>query len=232
MNFLAKIFAVVFLLGTIVLDSHHCLAQRAKIDADTLNKAITIDTIATRRPSREDSIKNQPRNQQESDTAAAVIKRGPWQPDPKKAGLYSAILPGLGQAYNRQYWKIPIVYVGIGVATYFISDNLTKYVSYRKAYINRLNNPNYVDQYTTLYNGDQLKQLQDDYSKYLDLAVLFTGIGFGVQVVDAITSAHLKNFDISRDISMRIKPVADPYGAGIGIVLSLRNTRPPDATYQ
>lgn len=150
------------------------------------------------------------------------VKRGPFQPNPKKAGLYSSLVPGLGQLYNRQYWKIPVIYAGVAVAGYYIGRNLNLYQSYRKAYINRINNPNYKDEYTDIYSSDQLQQLQNDYNKYLDLSVLFTALGYGLQIVDAITSAHLKNFDVSRDISMRMFPVVVPKGAGMALVMSFR----------
>ena len=143
-----------------------------------------------------------------------------FQPNPKRAGLYSAILPGLGQFYNRQYWKVPVIYAGLGIAAYFINDNLTQYRDYRKAYIGRINNPYPTDKYVNTYTTDQLQQLQNDYNKYLDLSILFTGIGYGLQVMEAITAAHLKNFDVSRDISLHVQPVAFPKGAGLGIVMN------------
>jgi hypothetical protein len=152
----------------------------------------------------------------------SVMKPHLYQPNPKKAGLYSAIVPGLGQAYNHEYWKIPVIYVGLGVAGYFIADNLNNYQTYRKAYIGRINNPYPTDQYVNIYTTDQLSQLQNDYNKYLDLTVLFTGVGYMLQIIDAVTSAHLKNFDISRDISMQVSPMPVPHGAGLGMVVNFR----------
>ena len=145
---------------------------------------------------------------------------GVFQPNPKRAGLYSAILPGLGQFYNRQYWKVPVIYAGLAVAGYYFADNLTNYQNYRKAYIGRINNPYPTDPYVKTYTTDQLNQLQNDYNKYLDLTALFTGLGYALQVMEAITAAHLKNFDISRDISLHVQPVAFPKGAGLGLVVN------------
>jgi hypothetical protein len=145
-------------------------------------------------------------------------KKEPFQPKPKRSGMYSAICPGLGQLYNRQYWKIPVIYVGIGVAAYIIANNLNNYQTYRLAYIDALSN--HADQFTGIYNTSQLQQLESQYEQYLDLAVLFTGIGYALQVLDAVTYAHLKNFDISRDLSMKMQPVAFPRGAGLGLVLN------------
>lgn len=143
-----------------------------------------------------------------------------WQPNPKKAGLYSAILPGSGQLYNHQYWKIPIVYAGIGVAVYFIKFNSDKYQTYRTAYIASLEGK--TNEFTGIYDQAALKQLQDGYKKYLDMTVLFTALGYTLQVMDAIVFAHLKNFDVSRDITLRVQPVKDPTGAGLGLVMRFK----------
>lgn len=146
-------------------------------------------------------------------------KDEPFQPNPKKSGLYSAILPGSGQFYNRQYWKIPIIYVGVGVAGYFIADNLKQYRHWRQIYIARLQG----DRSDNLpYSDGDIKTLQDSYNKYLNMTVLLTAVGYTLQIIDAITFAHLKNFDISRDISMRMAPVATPQGIGLGLVLQLK----------
>ena len=149
-------------------------------------------------------------------------KKEPFQPNPKRAGLFSALLPGMGQVYNRQYWKVPVIYAGFAVAGYFINDNLTNYRSYRKAYIGRINNPFPTDKYVDIYSRDQLAQLQNEYSKYLNLSVLFTGVGYTLQVIEALTGAHLKNFDVSRDISLRVQPDLRPGAAGISLALNFR----------
>lgn len=206
----------------------------AQIVPDTTYNDVTRDTTGTKgpeggtwqvvRPAAPDTNKNTIITNVPPASPADTVatNTGPFQPNPKKSGMYSAILPGLGQLYNRQYWKIPVIYVGVGVAGYFIINNLNNYRTYRQAYINRINNPNFIDQYTNIYNEPQLSQLQSDYSKYLDLTILFSGLGYMLQVVDAITSAHLKNFDISRDISMHIKPVVYPTGLGVGLALNLK----------
>jgi len=145
----------------------------------------------------------------------------PWQPNPKKAGLYSAILPGAGQLYNKQYWKIPVVYVGIGAAVYFIQFNNDKYQTYRKAYIASLEGKPH--EFTGVYDQGALQQLQDGYKRYLDMTVLFTVVGYTLQVIDAVVFAHLRNFDVSPDLSLRLQPVLHPNGgAGLGLVMNLK----------
>lgn len=156
-----------------------------------------------------------------SDTIVTV-KKPLWQPIPKKAGLYSALIPGLGQIYNRQYWKLPIIYAGLSVAGYFIVRNGQEYNSLRQAYIGRLGNGPYTDKYVGIYtDATQLKQLQDDAEKTMNLTVVFSSVAYMMQVLDAITSAHLRNFDVSRDISLQVHPVVLPQGAaGVGLVMN------------
>ncbi len=157
-----------------------------------------------------------------SSNLSSISKPHKFQPNPKRAGLYSAILPGLGQFYNRQYWKVPVIYAGLAVAGYFFVDNLNNYQSYRKAYVARINNPYYTDKYTNIYSSEQLQQLQNDYNKFLDMTVLFTGIGYTLQILEAMTGAHLKNFDISRDISMQVQPMVRPEAVGLGMVFNFK----------
>ena len=154
------------------------------------------------------------------DSAVATKKKR--QPNPKKAGLYSALVPGLGQVYDGKYWKVPFIYGGLTVAAYYFEKNLNDYQDYRKAYIGRFNNPYYNDKYKNIYTQPQLKLLQDESAKYLDLTVLFTGVGYILQIMDAVVYAHLKNFDISEDLSMKIQPVANPQGIGMGLVFNIK----------
>jgi len=150
----------------------------------------------------------------------ALSKKINWQPNPKKAGLYAALLPGMGQIYNRQYWKLPLVYGGLAMAGYMVAYNSKEYNTYRKAYIGRINNPNPTDEFVTVYNQEQLKFIQDEKNRSLNMSVLFASVGYLVQILDAITAAHLRNFDISRDISMQMRPVVTPLGGGIGLVMN------------
>lgn len=146
--------------------------------------------------------------------------KNPFAPKPKKSALYAAILPGSGQIYNRQYWKVPVVYGLAAVAGYFLVDNTKNYRKYRKAYVSRLSNPAYQDEFTGVRSLTDLQTLQDYYKKNLDLTYLLTGVGYLLQVVDALAFAHLKNFDVSPNISMRAAPLAAPNGGlGVGLVL-------------
>lgn len=120
---------------------------------------------------------------------------------PSKAAFYSAILPGLGQAYNKKYWKIPIVYGAIGTSLYFYIDNGKKYHSYRDAYKRRLAGYN-DDQYQYL-DDNRLIQAQRFYQRNRDLSLLVS-IGFYVlNIVDANVDAHLIQFNVSDNLSFQ-----------------------------
>jgi len=202
------------------------IPTHAQIVPDTSLNNIIADTLHQVKgtPSAQVDTTNIPAAKVMTHADSVAAKLILFQPIPKKSGLYSAILPGLGQLYNRQYWKIPVIYAGIAVAGYFFIDNINNYQDYRKAYVGRLNTTAVpTDKYVGIYTTSQLQQLQDDYNRYLDLTVLFAGLGYAVQILDAITFAHLKNFDISRDISMRLKPVVLPTGLGMGIVFSIKD---------
>ncbi len=163
----------------------------------------------------------------QTDTGTATISPMPaedqafapriFEPDPKRAGMYSALFPGLGQAYNRQYWKLPVVAAGLGVAAYFIDFNTRQYQRYRKAYVSRLDQIPEND-LEPQYDREGLRQIQEGYRKNRDITILLTGVGYAVQIMDAVTSAHLRNFDMSEDLSLRIAPVLLPEGPGLGLV--------------
>ncbi|MFZ6052295.1 DUF5683 domain-containing protein [Halocola ammonii] len=124
---------------------------------------------------------------------------------PRKATIMSAVLPGLGQAYNKKYWKIPIVYAGIGTCVYFIVENGKSFRRYRDALIAvRDDDPNTVN--TTQFNGSQLDQLQNTYRRWLDLSYVSLAAVYILQIIDANVDAHFFHFDISDDISLNWSP--------------------------
>lgn len=185
---------------------------------DTSLNQVVPDTL----PARNAPVLDQP----SADQALYDSLKGkfPFQPNPKKSALYSAIFPGAGQIYNRQYWKLPIIYIGTGVAIYFLIDNSREYQRYRSAYIARITNPNVQDEFSNKgYRTEDLRTLQNAYRRYQDLTILFTGLGYTLQVLDALTFAHLKNFDVSQNISMQLKPLGMPNGdPGVGLVMNLK----------
>lgn len=120
---------------------------------------------------------------------------------PSKAAFYSAIVPGLGQAYNKKYWKIPIVYGAIGTSLYFYIDNNKKYHSYRDAYKRRLAGFN-DDQYQYL-DDSRLVTAQRFFQRNRDLSLLVS-VGFYIlNIVDANVDAHLIQFNVSDKLSFQ-----------------------------
>lgn len=124
---------------------------------------------------------------------------------PLKAALFS-IVPGGGQAFNRKFWKLPIVYAGMGVAGYFVVKNTKEHRIFRDAYFDRVDeDPMTVDSFP-FYTNDGLKLQRD--SKLRDLEIAYIGMVavYVLSGVDAFVDAHLKTFDISDDLSMRVSP--------------------------
>jgi hypothetical protein len=130
----------------------------------------------------------------------------------KKATIYSTVLPGLGQAYNRKYWKIPIVYAGFGVLTYFIVTNTKEYKKFREAYVYVANDETYPidNEYVDIYSEDQLESGMNDYRRYRDLSWIITAIWYGLNILDANVDAHFYDFEISDDLSLKWEPYANP----------------------
>jgi hypothetical protein len=142
---------------------------------------------------------------------------------PKKAAFRSAVIPGWGQAYNKKYWKIPIVWGALGVSGSVFVYNLTQYKDLRFAYTARYEaqtprkdaagNPlppdstKYFQIRPDLVNLDlnAVRSYRDDYRRNIDYSALFFILLWGLNVVDATVDAHLKSFDVSPDLSFRFK---------------------------
>ena len=126
---------------------------------------------------------------------------------PKKAAIYSAILPGLGQGYNRKFWKIPVVYAALGVSTYFVIDNSRNYKRYREEYIYRINNPGLTnDTDLSVYDDGQIRTIIDQYQRWRDLSYIALGAFYILNIVDATVDGYLWRFDVSDDLSFHLRP--------------------------
>ena len=142
---------------------------------------------------------------------------------PLKATIYSAILPGSGQIYNRKYWKAPIVYAGLGTCIYFISDNTNNYRFWKNAYIanndlDPLTNPS--GEAEGLSNA-QLDANQLYYKKLVDISYMsFLGV-YALQIIDANVDAHLFSFDVSPNLSLNYTPVVSPRFTGLHFTLNI-----------
>ena len=120
---------------------------------------------------------------------------------PAKAAFYSAILPGLGQAYNKKYWKIPLVYAALGTTLYFYASNNDKYHEFRDAYKDRLaGKPNAKYDYL---DDSRLITAQRFYRRNRDLSLLLTGAFYALNIIDANVDAHLGQFNVNDNLSLR-----------------------------
>ncbi|WP_298221725.1 DUF5683 domain-containing protein [Flavobacterium sp.] len=120
---------------------------------------------------------------------------------PAKAAFYSAILPGLGQAYNKKYWKIPLVYGALGATLYFYTSNNNKYHEFRDAYKARLaGNPDPKYDYL---DDSRLIRAQRFYRRNRDLSMLLTVGFYALNIIDANVDAHLGQFNVNDNLSVR-----------------------------
>lgn len=126
---------------------------------------------------------------------------------PRKASLYSTMLPGLGQAYNRKYWKIPIVYGLAGYTVYAAMANHNIYQGYRDAFRIRTDgDPTTIDEYEGLETDFTLQQRRDEFRRDRDYFWILTGVVYVLNIVDAAVDAHLFYFDVSDKLSMQFLP--------------------------
>lgn len=147
-----------------------------------------------------------------------VIDRKRFIPDPKKSLWYAIAFPGGGQIYNRKYWKLPIVYGGFLGCFYALSWNNGMYRDYSQAYIDLMDTDKNTNSYVNILppnydveaNFSRLQQIfknkKDYYRRYRDLS-FFCMIGvYALSIIDAYVDAELSSFDISPDLSMKVKP--------------------------
>ncbi len=153
---------------------------------------------------------------------------------PRKAAIRSAILPGLGQAYNKNYWKIPVVYAALGTTGYIFTYNLKNYKDTRFAYqalfkaslpIPQRDSTDYfkIRKDLTPLSIETVKFYRDQFRRDIDYSVLFFIIIWGLNVVDATVDGHLKSFDINPDLSLKIKPGHSEMAGtnGLSLVLAI-----------
>lgn len=127
--------------------------------------------------------------------------------DPQTAAIYSAVLPGLGQFYNNDTWKIPLIYSGFLTTGYLIAYNSRRYTTFRNALFAIIDNdPQTQNPYEAL-TETRLRSLVENYRRSLESAILFTGAWYALNIVDALVFAHLNEFDINENLSMTVQPL-------------------------
>lgn len=167
------------------------------------------------------------------DSAVTPIKKKIIKPhDPKKAPL-RALLPGWGQAYNKQYWKIPVVYgiLSIPVITFVYNNNMYKktrfaYEALFKAQEPTKDSTDYrlIDPQLQGLSITSVQSYRNAFRRDRDYSILWFVIAYGLQIADATVFAHLKHFDVSNDLSMQVTPTFNPVtrSPGFGLVMSIK----------
>lgn len=126
---------------------------------------------------------------------------------PNKAALFSTIVPGLGQAYNKKYWKMPIIYAAIGTSVYFGITNNRSLKKYKTAYTNRLDDDiTTIDEFDGLLSDAGLEANIDFHQRNRDLAFIVAGLFYVLNIVDAAVDAHLFNFPKTDNLSFNLQP--------------------------
>ena len=119
---------------------------------------------------------------------------------PAKAAFYSAVLPGLGQAFNKQYWKIPVIYAGLGAGVTIYSWQHKQYNRYRDAYKRRI--LGFTDDEFPDLTDATIIDAQRYHKKNRDLALLGTALFYILNIVEANVSAHLAQFNVNEDLTL------------------------------
>jgi hypothetical protein len=186
------------------------------ISAKNFAQVRSVDSISTKR-----------------ETKDSVIKK---PHSPKVAAIRSAIFPGLGQIYNKKYWKLPIVYGLLGVTGGIFIFNLNNYRDTRFAYQAKYkaslapplrDSTDYFRIRSDLLplSLESLRFYRDQYRRDIDYSALLFLLCWGLNVVDAAVDAHLQSFDVSPNLSLKIKPGhSDMAGTnGLSLILSFKN---------
>ena len=143
-------------------------------------------------------------------------------PSAGKAALYSLLLPGLGQAYNHEYWKIPVYWTGMITSYYFWDHNRTNFKRFRKIYLESVDTET---QYTGPITSSTASYYRDYYRRMRDYSVLAMAAFYLLQVIDANIFAYMQDFDLNDDLSLHVTPTvitpdlqfASNYGLGMSI---------------
>jgi Family of unknown function (DUF5683) len=185
--FFTLFFALIFL-------SSVCTAQEPAIDKKD-SSAVSSKNITREIVSMKDTTAKKPHS-------------------PRTAAIRSAILPGLGQIYNKKYWKLPIVYGALGVTGYIFFDNIKVYKESKFAYAARIKaepplldstDYNKLETRFKLFSVGSIRNQRDKFRQYIDYSILFFVFFWGLNVIDASVDAHLKSFDVGPNLSLKLK---------------------------
>ncbi|AVI49745.1 hypothetical protein C5O00_00625 [Pukyongia salina] len=145
---------------------------------------------------------------------------------PSRAAFYSAVLPGLGQAYNKKYWKIPIIYAGMATGVYFYIQNDKDYDRFRDAYKRRLagftDDEFYGSGTTPVISDDRLIDAQISAQKNKDISIIVSLAFYLVNIIDANVDAHLSQYNVSDDLTLSPNLYVDPISTQANYSLSFK----------
>ncbi|MFT6209893.1 MAG: hypothetical protein ACJAYA_000537 [Bacteroidia bacterium] len=183
----------------LLLTISHSFAQEFETEFDTVVRPLAADT--------------------------AIVKKK--KHSPFKATVMSAALPGLGQVYNGKWWKVPIIYGGFGGLIYSSVFNDLQCRTYKEAYLIRIDDdPATIDQFEGQFTDANLLELVSRFQRNRDLSLIFTGVLYALNIIDATVDGHLKDFDVSDDLSLKIRPTIHMLGPGLipapALALTLR----------
>ena len=171
------------------------------------NAVITTDTVV----------------KQQKSTKAAKAKK---PHSPTKATIMSTCLPGLGQVYNRKWWKVPIVYAGLGGLGYLVYSNYSEYRSYLHAYEFKTGDlpesttlTQHETDLTNKYTDSQLQTYKESFRRDFEFYSILTVAWYGMNILDACVDGHLYNYDISDDLSFSVDPYLRPQEVQKDIVI-------------
>ena len=151
---------------------------------------------------------------------------------PGRAALYSAIIPGGGQIYNKSYWKAPIVLAGAATIGYFIAKWHKQYLIFRSSYAALTDgNPNTVDRFVERWPDEvtrarNISLNEQQFRRYRDLNIFYAAVLYGLNITEAYVHAHLKDFDVSDELTLRVQPAIIPgpafrYAPGVSVQFNL-----------
>jgi hypothetical protein len=199
-------------------DTTHATRDTAKVTNDSTRRMIPVDSIP--------QVAGQLSSVDKTDS---ILKHH----SPKKAAIRSAILPGLGQIYNKKYWKVPIIYGALGISGAVLAYNLTNYralkVAYRAKYNASLRPPD-SSEWSKIrpdlvgIDMNALRSYRDEFRRNIDYSILAIILLWGLNVVDATVDAHLKAFDVNPDLSLKFKlgPSQMAGTTGVSLVLAFK----------
>lgn len=127
-------------------------------------------------------------------------------PIPKKSLIYSFVLPGMGQAYNRKWWKLPLVYGAVGGIVYAIDFNQGLFRRFRDALQLELDGEPHEFTDTNVGNANSLRSLRDSFDRNTQTSYMGLLGVYGVIAIEAFVDGHLQSFDISDDLSLKVQP--------------------------